>query len=79
MLLLSAALVARSSQSAEMMYMYYTGSLQNLRSGGRHLNSKAHLYAMSAHKGRPAHPVLILTIQNIVGDPYTSYSDVVKS
>ena len=79
MLLLAAALVSKSSQSAEMMYMYYMGSLQNLRSGGRHLNSKTRLCAISAHKGRPAHPVLILTIQNIAGDPYTSYSDVVKS
>ena len=79
MLLLSAALVARSSQSAEMMYMNYTGSLQDLRFGGRHLNSKTRLCAISAHKQCSAHPVLILTIQNIVGDPHMPYSDVVKT
>ena len=58
--------------------MNYTGSLQDLRFGGRHLNSKTRLCAISAHKQCSAHPVLILTIQNIVGDPHMPHSDVVK-
>ena len=78
MLLFGAALVARSSQAVKMMCMYYTGALQNQHLGGRHLNSETHLYAISAHKQRSAHPVLILTIQNIAGGPHMPHSDVVK-